>query len=503
MSTKFKELEVRLAEISDFQAAAAVLRWDQQVNMPPGGAEARANHLTTLTRTAHERLVSDEIGQLLDDLEPELADADYDSYEASLVRVTRRRYDRERKIPPDLVARLAKARALGHVAWEKARAESDFAIFQPHLAEILDLTIEAAETIGYEDRIYDALLDRFEPEMKTARLETLFGEMKEELVPLVQAITERQATQPVDDSIFQQTFDETKQWDFGLEVITRLGFDFERGRQDHSAHPFTTSFSPGDVRLTTRVYPDQFRSALFGSIHEAGHGMYEQGIDPAFARSLLGEAASLGVHESQSRMWENVVGRSRGFWIYWLPKLKAYFPVELGDVDVEAFYRAVNKVEPSLIRVEADEVTYNLHIFLRFEIENLMLERKVEVGDLPELWNEKIEAYLGVRPPNDAQGVLQDVHWSSGYLGYFPTYSLGNLLAAQFYNQAVSDRPGIPAQIERGEFGDLLGWMREHIHAVGKTYTPAELVERVTGGPIRTEPFLAYVREKYAELYEL
>jgi carboxypeptidase Taq len=499
MNTKFRELLTRLGEVTDLEDAASVLSWDQQTYMPAGGAQARAQQLTTLKKKGHELFTCDEIGQLLDDLEAELDGADYHSFEASLLRATRRKYDRKRRVPPDLVARLAKATALGHTAWEKARKADDFGTFQPHLEEIIELTIERAEAVGYEDRIYDALLDRFEPEMKTAQVEILFEEMKAGLVPLVQAIAERQDA--VDGSILEQDYDVDKQWDFGIELIKRIGFDFQHGRQDRAAHPFTTSFTPADVRLTTRVFRDQFKSAIFATIHEMGHGTYEQGFDRALDRTPLSDAASFGTHESQSRMWENVVGRSRGFWTFWLPKLKEVFPEQLGGADLETFYRAINRVKPSLIRVEADEVTYNLHIFLRFEIENLMLEGKVKIGDLPELWNAKMEEYLGIRPPDDADGVLQDVHWSSGYIGYFPTYSLGNLLAAQFYNQAVSELPQIPAQIEAGEFAALLSWMREKIHFQGAKYTPAELVERVTGGPIRTEPFLGYIHEKYSEIY--
>lgn len=501
MSAKFDELKSRLGEIYDLSAAGAVLGWDQQTYMPPGGAEARAMQLSTIRKTTHNWFVSDEIGQLLEELEAELAGADYDSFEASLVRVTRRLYDRERKLPAELVAELSKTASLAHQVWQRARAESDYAQFQPYLEKVLDLTIQKAEAWGYEDRIYDALLEGFEPGMKAAQVETLFGEMKEGLVPLVQAIAERKDA--VDDSLFDQDFDVDKQWDFGIEVVTALGFDFDHGRQDKTAHPFTTSFSPSDVRLTTRLYPHLFKSALFASIHEAGHGMYDQGFDRSFDRTTLSGASSLGVHESQSRMWENMVGRSRGFWIHWLPRLKEYFPRQLEGVGVEAFYQAINRVEPSLIRVEADEVTYNLHIFIRFEIENLMVEGKVKVADLPELWEAKMEEYLGIRPPDVADGVLQDVHWSSGYIGYFPTYSLGNLLAAQFYSQAVSEDPNIPARIEQGDFAPLFGWMREKIHKPGRTYTPTELVERVTGGPIRTAPFLDYVRTKYTEIYRL
>ncbi|GAH60480.1 unnamed protein product, partial [marine sediment metagenome] len=297
--------------------------------------------------------------------------------------------------------------------------------------------------------------------------------------PLVKVISERQDA--LDDSIFNQDFDIDKQWDFGIEVIKRLGFDFKHGRQDRSTHPFTTSFSIDDVRLTTRIYKDQFKSALFSSIHEAGHGMYEQGIDQTFNRTILRGGVSLGVHESQSRLWENVVGRSMEFWTFWLPHLKKYFPNQLKGVGVESFYRAINKVSPSLIRVDTDEVTYNLHIFLRFEIENLMLERQVKVKELPELWNLKMKEYLGICPPNDAEGVLQDIHWSMGGIGYFPTYSLGNLLSVLFYNQAIKDLPDIPSQIKKGNFIPLLNWMREKIYKEGAKYTPDELVKRVTG----------------------
>lgn len=501
MNEKFKELKVLLGEISDLHAATAVLSWDQQTYMPLGGAESRAMQLTTLAKKTHELFISDKIGQLLTDIEAKADDLDYDSFKASLIRVTRRNYDRLKRLSPELVAALAKATSLGDIAWRKAREKSDFFIFRPHLEKILDLTIQKAEALGYKDRIYDALLYEFEPEMKTAQVEKLFNEMKAELIPLVKAISERQDA--LDDSIFNQDFDIDKQWDFGIEVIKRLGFDFKHGRQDCSTHPFTTSFSIDDVRLTTRIYKDQFKSALFSSIHEAGHGMYEQGIDQTFNRTILRGGVSLGVHESQSRLWENVVGRSMEFWTFWLPHLKKYFPNQLKGVGVESFYRAINKVSPSLIRVDTDEVTYNLHIFLRFEIENLMLERQVKVKELPELWNLKMKEYLGICPPNDAEGVLQDIHWSMGGIGYFPTYSLGNLLSVLFYNQAIKDLPDIPSQIKKGNFIPLLNWMREKIYKEGAKYIPDELVKRVTGEPICTKPFLTYMQKKYTDIYGL
>jgi carboxypeptidase Taq len=501
MKTKFEALCTRLGEISDLNSAAGVLSWDQQTYMPPGAAEARAQQASTLRRTAHERFVADEIGELLDALETWAVEQGYDSFEASLVRVARRNYDRQRKVPADLVARMAQARGLAHAAWEKARPADDFAAFRPYLEKNVDLNIELAEALGYEDRRYDALLDRYEPEMKTAQVEALFDEMKEGLRPLVAAIAARQDA--VDASVLQREYDEGEQWAFVNELVGGLGFDWEHGRQDRAAHPFTTSFTPADVRLTTRIHRDYLQAAVFASTHEAGHALYAQGVPLDLARSPLGGGASSAVHESQSRMWENIVGRSLPFWRYWLPRLHDHFPAQLEGVTVEMFYRAVNRVEPSLIRVEADEVTYNMHIFLRFEIENLMLEQKVDIASLPELWNAQMEEYLGVRPESDRNGVLQDVHWAGGMMGYFPTYALGNLLAAQFYAHALKDLPELPEHYARGEFAPLLGWLRAKIHAHGSKYTPAELVQRVTGSPISTAPFLAYVREKYGEIYDL
>jgi len=501
LEEKLQELKTRLGEIKDLQAAASVLEWDQMTYMPPGGTAARAEQLATLRKMAHALFVSDEIGHLLEELEAEVADLGYDSDEASLVRVTARDYEQERKIPDWLVAEIAKVAALAHEAWTQARAESNYPHFQPHLQKIVDLNIQMAEALGYQDRIYDALLDLFEPEMKTAQVARIFDDLKAELVPLVRAIAEKKDA--VDDTVLYRDYDEEKQWAFGQEVLHQMGFDFERGRQDKSVHPFTTSFSPHDVRLTTRVYRNQFKTALFGSVHEGGHALYEQALNPVLERTPLCDGASLGVHESQSRLWENVVGRSQGFWAFYFPRLKEFFPEQLDGVDPKAFYRAINKVEPSMIRVEADEVTYNLHIFLRFEIENDMLEGKVRLSDLPEAWNAKMKAYLGIVPANDAEGVLQDVHWSMGTIGYFPTYALGTLLSVQFYHQALTEIPEIPAQIARGEFAPLRTWLNERIHIYGKKFTPAELVKRVTGSDLSARPFVEYAKAKYGDIYGL
>ncbi len=501
MNANLEQLKERLAQVSDLGAATAVLGWDQQVNLPPGGGDARAYQLATLQALAHSLFVADEIGQLLEEAAAETADLPYESDDASLVRVTQREYDKLRRVPESLVAERTRACALAFEAWVKARAESDFAQFQPHLERVVDLTIQYAEALGYEDCLYDALLDRYEPEMKTTQVAAIFEQVKSSLIPLIQAIADR--GRPVDETVFDQEYPDQAQWDFGTLVLQDMNFDFTYGRQDRSAHPFTTGFPPHDVRITTRILPDHFQSGLFGTVHEGGHALYEQGMRIEIGRTPLFDGASFGVHESQSRLWENIVARSRNFWMHYLPRLRDFFPRQLTGVDLDTFYRALNKVEPSLIRVEADEVTYNLHIFLRFELEQELLAGQLSVADLPQAWNAKMEEYLGVTPPDDAQGVLQDVHWADGYLGYFPTYALGNLLSVQFYNQALEEIPDLPEQIAKGQFDTLLSWLRDNIHTHGKKFTPVELVQRVTGEQMNAAPFLAYLQEKYAEIYGL
>jgi carboxypeptidase Taq len=498
MEEKLRKLKELLARVSDLEAAAAVLNWDQETYMPPGGAEARAEQIATLSKLAHEFFTSDEIGSLLGTLVPQARRWDYDSNEASLVRVTKRDYDKAVKLPSELVAELARTGALAKQAWQKAKESSDFSLFRPHLEKIVELCIKKAEALGYEDRIYDALLDEYEPGMKTSHVERIFTDLRAELVPIVQAIAE---CEKPDDSFLHQEYDERAQWDFGLEVIKDFGFDLENGRQDVSAHPFTTAFSVRDVRLTTRIRKDYLPSALFGTLHECGHGLYDQGFDSELERTPLAAGASLGVHESQSRLWENLIGRSRLFWSHYYPRLKKLFPAQLNGVTLESFYQAINRVEPSLIRVEADEVTYNLHIMLRFELENALLEGELKVKDLPKIWEEKMQEYLGIEPPNDAQGVLQDIHWSQAYLGYFPTYSLGNLMSAQLFQQAMKDIPSVPKQIEAGQFGQLLQWLRKNVHRHGRKFTSNELLERITGKPVEAQSYLDYIREKYSDIY--
>jgi len=498
VADKLQQLKTILAEISDLGYASAVLGWDQHTFMPPAGAEARGNQLALLGRLAHERATSPELGKLLEDLRTETKELDPDSDEVRLVKVSLKDYERATRVPADFVVEQAQVVALAQQAWFEGRQKSDFAIFQPHLEKVVELNKRFVSFFPPADHPYDTLLDVFEPGMKTADVKAIFDGLRPKQVELIKAISQKPQ---VDDSFLHQSFDEKKQWDFGVEVITKFGFDWNRGRQDKSPHPFTTGFSINDVRITTRVAPDFFNTMLFGTMHECGHALYGLGAAPELDRTGLEGGASLGVHESQSRMWENLVGRSLPFWQHFYPRLQEIFPQELGNVTLEQFYKGINKVQPSLIRVEADEATYNLHIMLRLEIEIALIEGKLAVKDLPEFWNTKMEEYLGITPPDDAKGVLQDVHWSMGMLGYFSTYSLGNLISAQLWEKINQDIPDLHEQIRLGKFDILLGWLQEKIHRHGRKFEPQELVQRVTGSKIDPEPYLRYLREKYGETY--
>lgn len=492
-----EKLRKKLATVSDLGSASALLAWDQQTYMPKGGVEARAESMATLSRLAHEHFVDAETGGLLDaagDLDPETEDG-------ALVRRARRDYERSTRLPSRLVEEMSRASALAEPAWVEARESSDFSLFAPHLEKMLPLQREAAEALGYEDHPYDALLDGYEPGARKVRLEKMFGELKKGIVPMIRRISERG-----DDGraeILRGAFDEAAQEKFGEEVVTAFGYDWDRGRQDRTVHPFCINFGPDDVRITTRFDGGWISPALFGTMHETGHALYEQGVAPRYSRTPLSGGTSMGIHESQSRMWENLVGRSRGFWSHYYPRLQGAFPEPLRDVDAEQFYRAINAVSPSEIRVEADEVTYNLHILLRFELEVALIEGSLAVSELPEAWNAKMEEYLGIMPASHATGVLQDVHWSAGLFGYFPTYTVGNVLSVQFFEEAVKAQPEIPEDIRRGEFSALLQWLRENIHRHGSFYLPDEIVERVTGRPLDTAPYLRYLETKFGELYGL
>lgn len=500
MEQKLAQLKAILAEVSDIQNAAALLSWDQQTYMPSGGAEGRGHQLSTLETLAHMKFTSAEVGRLLDELTPYAEQLDPDSDDACLIRVTRRQYEKRTRVPPEMVAEFAQATTLAHEAWAQARAENDFARFQPHLEKIFGLRRRYADLFAPYDHVYDPLLDDFEPGMKTADVKAIFDALRPQQVALVKAILEKPE---IDSSFLHQNFDPAAQWDFGVEVITRFGYDWKRGRQDKSPHPFTQDMGINDVRITTRVYPDFLNPALFGTMHEAGHALYNQGVDPALSRTLIDHGASLAVHESQSRLWENLVGRSLPFWEYFYPRLQRYFPEQLGKVSLEDFYRGINSVKPSLIRVEADEATYNLHVMLRLEIEIGLIEGSLPVKDLPDIWNARMQEFLGITPPNDAQGVLQDIHWSMGLIGYFPTYSLGNLISVQLWERIRADIPDLTEQIRNGEFSALLAWLREKIHRHGAKFEPQVLVQRVTGSKIDPAPYMRYLQTKYGEIYRL
>jgi carboxypeptidase Taq len=497
---KFDQLKEIIAEVADLNAAQALLGWDQQVNMPPGGAEGRGYALGTLGRLAHVRFTSPEVGQLLDELQPYAADQDPDSDFVRTLKVTRRHYDKQTKVPPEWVVEFAQLTTQAHQVWAKARAGNDFASFQPLLEKLVDLRRRYADYFAPYEHVYDPLLDDFEPGLKTADVKQIFETLRPQQVALIKAIA---GSPQVDASFLYQPFDEQKQWDLGVELLTRIGYDWNRSRQDKAPHPFTSNSGSWDVRITTRVDPNYLGSALFATLHEAGHAMYELGVDPALNRTALSGGTSLAVHESQSRMWENLVGRSLPFWEGFYPLLQQYFPEQFNSVPLEAFYKGINRVQPSLIRVEADEATYNLHIMLRLEIEIALLEGKLAVKDLPEVWDARMQEYLGLTPPDDSTGVLQDVHWSGGMIGYFSTYSLGNLVSAQLWEVINRDIPDLPEQIRSGKFDALHGWLVEKVHRHGSRFEPQELVQRVTGSKIDPAPYLRYLQNKFGSIYGL
>ncbi|HEX7394518.1 MAG TPA: carboxypeptidase M32 [Anaerolineaceae bacterium] len=501
MPEKLQELKMRLQEVFDLEMTGAVLSWDQQTYMPAGGAAARGRQLALLAQLGQEKFTDPAIGRLLEQLQPYTDSLPYDHDDAALLRVTRRKYEKETRVPPALVAEFNNHMAASYQAWSEARPANDFKKVIPFLEKTLDYSRKLANCFPGYEHIADPLIDYADYGMKASSVRAIFAELRQALVPIVQAITSQAAA---DDTCLRQGFAKQRQWDFGLEVIKELGYDFERGRQDLAPHPFTTKFSLGDVRITTRVDEKNFGDALFSTIHEAGHAMYEQGIKVKFEGTPLGRGTSSGVHESQSRLWENIVGRSRGFWKFFYPRLQSVFPAQLASVPLDTFYKAINKVEKTLIRTDADEVTYNLHVMLRFDFELELMEGTLAVKDLPEAWRERFKHDLGITPPDDRLGCLQDVHWFAGPLGgAFQGYTLGNLMSAVWYSQALKLHPEIPAEMEQGKFTTLHAWLRENIYQHGCKYTAAELVQRVTGAPLRIEPYIQYLKCKYGELYSL
>ncbi len=500
MQEKLDQLKAILAEVYDLSSAAALLGWDQQTYMPSAGAEGRGHQIATLEKIAHNKFTSDQVGQLIEDLVADLKQLDPDSDDACLIKVSDREYKKQTRVTSEWVENFARETTVAHQVWEKARSENNFAGFQPNLERIFELRREYSAFFVPYEHVYDPILDDFEPGLKTADVQEIFKTLRPQQVELIKAISEKPQ---VDDSFLRGEFDDRKQWDFGVSVITAFGYDWNRGRQDRAAHPFTESNGSDDVRITTRIYPDELTAGMFSSMHEAGHALYELGVDHALARSPLASGASLALHESQSRMYENLLGRSMPFWEFYYPRLQDTFPAQLGNVSLEDFYRGINKVEPSLIRVEADEATYNLHVMLRLELEIALMERSLEVKDLPEAWNAKMEQFLGVTPPNDADGVLQDVHWSSGLIGYFSTYALGNLISLQLWELIQQDIPNLPDQVRKGQFGELLEWLRRKVHRHGAKYEPQDLIMRITGSKIDPVPYMRYLNNKYSQIYKL
>ncbi len=496
MTEAFDELRARLAEVSDLGRAARVLGWDQQTMMPPGGAAARAEQLATLGRIAHERFTAPEVGRLLEQLRSHEEALAPDSNEACLIRVTRRDYDKAVRVPAELRAEMLRAASLGHQAWVEARAASDFPGFLPHLRHNVELAQRYVECFDPGGEPYDVLLDDYEEGATTAEVRAVFDQLKEGLLPLVAAAGERGG----DPGPLRGPFPADGQSRVIGTVLARLGFDPGSWRLDVAAHPFATTFAVSDIRLTTR-YDEGDLTALFGAMHEFGHGLYERSVSPELERTPLAGGVSLGLHESQSRLWENLVGRGRPFCGWLFPVIREAFPDALRDIDEDGFYRGINRIVPSLIRVDADEVTYCLHVILRFELELEIVNGTIDLRDLPEAWNARMLEYLGVEVPDDAHGVLQDVHWSGGTFGYFPTYALGTIMSVQIWERARARIPDLDAQLEAGEVGELREWLREGLHVHGRKFTPQETLERLVGGPLDAGPYLAYLARKLDGLY--
>lgn len=495
----YEKLIGELREISLLGSVASVLGWDERTQLPAKGTDHRANQLSLLAGMTHRRFTSPRIDELLGAVEGSDLLRDPDDAPAVNVRETRRSYDRARKLPESLVQEQTRVAVLAQQAWGEARRKSGYAGFSPWLDQTLKLKLQEAKCVGYSVHPYDALLDEFEPGDTTADLTRVFEDLRQPLVDLIRRIGESGNKAPAE--ILERRYPAAAQEKLAREAATAVGFDFDAGRLDVSLHPFCTDLGPGDVRMTTRYDENYFGDAFFGVLHETGHGLYGQGLPKEHRGTPRGSPVSLGIHESQSRMWENLVGRSRPFWSFFLPKARNAFPEALAGVSEDDWYRAINDVRPSFIRTESDETTYNLHILLRFELEQAMMSGDLSVGDLPAAWNERMRKYLGLTPADDARGVLQDIHWSGGAIGYFPTYTLGNLYAAQFFEQAIEDVGDLDAQFARGEFRPLLDWLRANIHSRGKQLTARKLVKKVTGKDLSAEPLLRHLHRKAAEVY--
>lgn len=500
VNAAYQELCRHQRETAKLASIMGLLEWDERTKMPPAGGEYRAEQISYLAGEIHKRRTVPQVGEWLRQLADSPLAADPHGDSGTVIRELRRDYEKKAKLPQSLVEELSRTSVRGQQLWVEARKADDFQMFQPLLEKMLHLKRQEAAALGFEKSPYEPLLDDYEPGAKVSEVSATLAGLRDALTPLVDQIV-ASAHQP-DSSILTRDFPIEAQEAFGRAAAAAIGFDFKAGRLDVTDHPFCGGAGPRDIRITTRYDKNNFGDAFFSILHEAGHGLYEQGLPAEHYGLPTGEAASLGIHESQSRMWENQVGRSRAFWDLFLPQAQQTFPL-LAGVSRDEFYAAVNQVRPSLVRVDADEVTYNLHILIRFELEKAMIEDDLQAADLPRAWNEKYQRYLGITPPSDADGALQDVHWSAGLFGYFPTYSLGNLYAGQFFAKAVSDLGDLPGAFRRGEFRPLLDWLRQHIHRHGQRWSASELAVNVTGQPLSHAAWFEQIRTKYGELYRL
>lgn len=491
----YEQLDGKLQTIASLNQTLSVLHWDQEVNLPPESVTSRSKQISVLSGLIHEMSTAEDIGILLERL---MEGGPLEHKRHRNAQLVKKGYDKATRFDKDFIERRSKVTNESFHAWVKAKKENDFSIFEPHLKKVVDITKEYVDVLGYEDHPYDTLLDVYEPEAKTEDITALFKDVRAQLVDYVKELSGQKQVQ--DEFLFKH-FDKDAQYDFGVDMLKQMLYDFKTGRQDISAHPFTTSFSSNDVRVTTRIDENNFSEMLWSCIHEGGHALYEQGLPYEESHWPSGEAVSLGIHESQSRLWENNVGRSLSYWKANYGKLQSSFPENLGKVDLLDFYKAINKVHPSLIRTNADELTYHFHIMIRFEIEKALMEGSVQVKDLPDFWNKKYKDYLGLDVPDLTQGILQDVHWSHGSLGYFPTYSLGSFYAAQFYQQAEKDIAHLNSSILEGNMKPLLDWLREKIHRHGSTFSATELCEQITGEKLNFSYFMNYARQKYDFIY--
>lgn len=496
MNKDYQAFVAKMQTIADVERASAVLNWDKEVNEPKKGAAVRARQVATLSGIAHEMMTADDFGELLNKLDKNRADLD--EKQAKNVDLTIKKYKKIKKLSKEFVERKSRVTSATYDAWVKAKTANDYTLYRDALKEIIDVKREEAKLLGWEVHPYDALLDDYEPGYTSAQLDKLFTDVREQLVTFAGAIRKKT---PVEDSFLYKFYPKQKQWDFGIFALENMGYDFEAGQQDLSTHPFTTSFGPTDVRVTTRIDEHNLGSMTWSCIHEGGHALYEQGLVMEEYGLPLCEAISLGIHESQSRLWENNVGRSHAYWKAHYAKLQAAFPANLQAVDLDTFYKGINSIAPNLIRTESDELHYHFHVLIRYELEKALLEGTLEVDHLDQVWNQKYKEYLGVEVPDANHGILQDIHWAFGLIGYFPTYSLGSFYAAQFFHQAKKDIPDLSEKIAKGENQDLLKWLREKIHVHGQFYTANELCQKITGEELNFTYFMDYVKEKYAAIY--